>query len=105
MPEQDQAGIDEIELKSDSLTFSLPEHDNLKAKNSSSLPETFEKEAFSDSETTENSISPELSRVRKSINSEPIIKKVSDKAEKPEVKASETPKKVESKTQKTLFDF
>ncbi|MDY0128882.1 MAG: replication factor C large subunit [Methanosarcina vacuolata] len=105
MPEQDQAEIDEIGLKSDSLTFSLPEHDDLKAKNSSSLPETFEKEAFSDSEPTENSISPELSRVRKSINSEPSIKKVSDKTEKPEVKANETPKKVESKTQKTLFDF
>jgi len=105
MPEQDQVGLDEVGLKPGSLTSGSHEHDNLKVKNSSSLPELFEKEAFSGSEPIENSISPEFSRSRESINREPIIKKVSDKTKKPEVKASETPKKVESKTQKTLFDF
>jgi len=105
IPEQDQDGLDEIEHKPGSLTSSSPEHDNLKVKNSSSLPEPFEKKAFSGSELIENSISLEFSRSRKSINRELIIKKVSDKSEKSEVKASETPKKVESKTQKTLFDF
>ncbi len=105
IPEQDQDGLDEIKIKPGSLTCSSPEHDNLKVKNSSSRPEPFEKKAFSDSELIENSISLEFSRSRESINHELIIKKISDKSEKPETKASETPKKVESKTQKTLFDF
>ncbi|AKB51917.1 Replication factor C large subunit [Methanosarcina barkeri str. Wiesmoor] len=105
IPEQDQAEIDDIGIKSDSLTSISLEHDSLKVKNSSSLPGPVEKEAFSDSEPIENSISPELSRSVKSVNREPAIKKVSDNSEKSEVKVSETPKKVESKTQKTLFDF
>ncbi|AKB58914.1 Replication factor C large subunit [Methanosarcina barkeri 227] len=105
IPEQNQARLNEVELKPGSLTSSLSEHDNLKVKNSSSLPEPFEKEAFSGSEPIENSISLEFSRSREPITRELIVKKVSDKSEKSEVKASETPKKAESKTQKTLFDF
>lgn len=105
IPEQDQAEIDDIGIKSDSLTSISLEHDSLKVKNSSSLPGPVEKEAFSDSEPIENSISPELFRSVKSVNREPAIKKVSDNSEKSEVKVSETPKKVEAKTQKTLFDF
>jgi len=96
IPEQDQAEIDDIGIKSDSLTSISLEHDSLKVKNSSSLPGPVEKEAFSDSEPIENSISPELSRSVKSVNREPAIKKVSDNSEKSEVKVSETPKKVES---------
>jgi replication factor C large subunit len=105
IPEQDQAGVDGSGLTPDSLTSSLPEHDNLKVKNSSSLPEPFEKEAFSGSEPIESSISPEFSKPMESVNCEPVVKKISDKSESPDVKASETPKKAESKMQKTLFDF
>lgn len=105
IPEQYREGTDGIGLTPDSITSSLPEHDNLKVKNSSSLSEPFETEAFSGSEPIEHSISPEFSRPRESINRESVTKKVSDKSEKPDVKASETSKKVELKTQKTLFDF
>jgi replication factor C large subunit len=83
---------------------SPPEHNNLKVKNSFLLPESFEREATG-SEPGKNAISPEFSKSRKPVNCEPVVNKVSDKPENPEIKASETPKKAESKTQKTIFDF
>jgi len=106
IPEQYRAGeVDGVGLTPDSLTSSLPEYDNLKVKNSFSLPESFEKKNSSGSEPIESSISPEFSKPMESVNCEPVIKKISDKSESPDVKASETPKKAESKMQKTLFDF
>ncbi|WP_292388273.1 replication factor C large subunit [Methanosarcina sp. UBA5] len=105
MPERYRAEVDGIELTPDSLISNSPERDNLNVKNSYSLPESFEKEVFSGSEPIECSISPKLSKPKESVNRKPIIKKVSDKSENSEVKVSETPKKAESKTQKTLFDF
>lgn len=104
-PEQYRAGVDRIGLTPDSFTSGSSEHDNLEVKNSFSLPESFEKEAFSGFEPIENNISPEVSRPMESVNHVPAVKKVSDKSEKPEVKANEILKKTESKTQKTLFDF
>ncbi len=105
IPEQYRAGTDGVGLIPDSLMSSSPKNDNLKIKDSFSLPESFEKKAFSGSEPIESSISPEFSKSMKSVNLEPAIKKVSDTSENSEVKVSETPKKAESKTQKTLFDF
>ena len=84
---------------------SSPEHDNLKVRNPFSLPESFKREELPGSEPRESTISAEFSKPREPVNCEPVIKKVSDKPENPEIKASETPKKAESKTQKTLFDF
>lgn len=103
--EQYRAGTDGVGFIPDSLMSSSHKNDNLKIKDSFFLPESFEKRAFSGSEPIESSISPEFSKSMKSVNLEPAIKKVSDTSENSEVKVSETPKKAESKTQKTLFDF
>jgi replication factor C large subunit len=109
IPKQHQVGIDGIELTSDRLISSSPEHDNLKIENSSSLSESFEKDVSSNSEPIENIISSELTRsresIKESVNCDVFIKNIPDISEKPEVKTSEVPKKVEPKIQKTLFDF
>lgn len=109
IPKQHQVGIDGIELTSDRLTSSSPEHDNLKIENSSSLSESFEKDVSSNSEPIENIISSELTRsresIKESVNCDVFTKNIPDISEKPEVKTSEVPKKVEPKIQKTLFDF
>lgn len=97
--------VDGIGLTPDSLTSSFPEYDNLRVKNFFSLPDSFEKKVSSGSGPIESSISPGFSNPREPVNCEPVIKKVSDKSESPDVKASETPKRAESKMQKTLFDF
>jgi len=98
-----RARVEGIEFTSDSLTSSPPEPDNL--KNPPSRPESFEREAFPSSEPRENIISPEFSKPKEPTNRELVIRKVPDKSENPEMKASEIPKKAESKTQKTLLDF
>jgi ATPase related to the helicase subunit of the Holliday junction resolvase len=100
-----------ITLTSDNPMSSSLEPDKLPIKNPSPLPESLEMEALSVSEPKESIISHEFSEPKETINCEPVIKKISSKSENPdepenpEIKASETPKKVESKTQKTLFDF
>lgn len=104
-PEQYREGIDSIGFTHDSLRSSSPEHDNPEVKNSFSLPESLERDSFPGSEPIEGTISSEFSKLKESVSCEPVIKKISDKPENPEIKTSETHKKAESKTQKTLFDF
>jgi replication factor C large subunit len=69
--------------------------------------ESFEVDSFLIPELKDN-VSHEFSKPKESTNCYPNTKKVPDGpegSEIPEIKASETPKKEESKTQKTLFDF
>lgn len=100
-----------VNLISDTLKSSTPEPDNLQIQNPSPLPESFEMKTFSGSEPRESIISHEFSEPKESPNCEPVVRKVPcksenpDKSENSEMKASATPKKTESKTQKTLFDF
>jgi ATPase related to the helicase subunit of the Holliday junction resolvase len=100
-----------ITLISDSSKSSVAELDNLQIKDPSPLPESFKMETFPSSEPRENIISPEFPKLKEPTNCEPVSRKVPDKhenpdePENPDIKTSELPKKVESKTQKTLFDF
>ena len=109
-PEQYYEGIDRIGLGPDSLPPSLvtpdsPKTDNLRVKDSFSLPESFKRETFPGSEPPENSTSSGIPKPKEPANSNNVLKKVPDKTEGPETEVSETPKKAELKTQKTLFDF
>ncbi len=100
-----------VTLTSDSLKSSIPELDNLQIKNPSPRPESFEMKTFPDFEPRERIISHEFSESKEPTNCEPVVRKVLGKSENsnkpanPEIKANETSKKAESKTQKTLFDF
>ena len=104
-PEQYRAEINGIEFTPDSLMSSSPELDNLKVRNPFSLAESFEREEVPGSEPIESTISSEFLKPQEPVNYGAVLKKVLDKPENPEIKTSETPKKAESKTQKTLFDF
>lgn len=103
--EQYRAGIDGIGFTPDSLMSSSPEPDNLKVRNSFSLPESFERKEVPGSEPIESAISSESLKPQEPINYVSVIEKVLNKPENPEIKVSETTKKAESKTQKTIFDF
>ncbi|HEY3360939.1 MAG TPA: replication factor C large subunit [Methanosarcina sp.] len=98
-------------LISDSPKSSTSELDNLQIKDPSSLPESFKMETFPSFEPRDSIISPKFPKLKEPTNCEPVSRKVPDihenpdEPENPEIKTSELPKKVESKTQKTLFDF
>jgi len=88
------------------LSFNITSPDTSRKMTNESL----EVENFLSPEIPEiqDNISHEFSKPEDSINCYPNTKKVPDGpdgSETPEIKASETPKKDESKTQKTLFDF
>ncbi len=101
-----------VSLTSDDFISNSPKHETLKIKNSISQPESFEKEVLPDSEPIESFISPEFPKLQEPVNLDPVIKKEPEELEskkeleeRSEIETSETPKKAESKTQKTLFDF
>jgi replication factor C large subunit len=101
-----------VSLTSDDFISNFPKHETLKIKNSISQPESFEKEVLPDSEPIESFISPEFPKLQEPVNLDPVIKKEPEELEskkeleeRSEIETSETPKKTESKTQKTLFDF
>jgi replication factor C large subunit len=101
-----------VSLTSDDFISNSPKHETLKIKNSISQPESFEKEVLPDSEPIESFISPEFPKLQEPVNLDPVIKKEPEELEskkeleeRSEIETSETPKKTESKTQKTLFDF
>lgn len=101
-----------VSLTSDDFISNFPKHETLKIKNSISQPESFEKEVLPDSEPIESFISPEVPKLQEPVNLDPVIKKEPEELEskkeleeRSEIETSETPKKTESKTQKTLFDF
>jgi len=104
-PEQYRAVIDGIGFAPDSFASSPSEPENLKIKSPFSLPESFEKGAFPVHELIGGTTSPELPEPQEPANLEPVIQKLPDKPANPETETNETPKKAESKTQKTLFDF
>lgn len=101
-----------VSLTSDDFISNSPKHETLKIKNSISQLESFEKEVLPDSEPIESFISPEFPKLQEPVNLDPVIKKEPEELEskkeleeRSEIETSETPKKAESKTQKTLFDF
>ncbi len=101
-----------VSLTSDDFISNSPKHETLKIKNSISQPESFEKEVLPNSEPIESFISPEFPKLQEPVNLDPVIKKEPEELEskkeleeRSEIETSETPKKAESKTQKTLFDF
>ncbi|RXA20203.1 replication factor C large subunit [Methanosarcina sp. MSH10X1] len=104
IPEQYEAEIDGIGFTDDSLMSSPSEPDNLNLKDVSLRPESFEGEAFFAHEPIGSTISPEPP-LQEPLNCKPAIKNTRNKPENPGVESRETPKKAESKTQKTLFDF
>jgi replication factor C large subunit len=77
-------------------------HDSFIAEN----PEYLEKNVFSRSEPVDDKISTEPSRHENSAKKEPFLEEVTElKSVNFDTEAREIPKKLESKSQKTLFDF
>lgn len=104
-PEKYREGTEGSVLILDSFTPRLVTPDNPEIKDSFSLPESFKRETFPGSETLESTLSPGTSKPKETANPCSVIKNVPDKPEDSEAEVSETPKKAELKTQKTLFDF
>lgn len=101
-----------VSLTPDDFTSNSSKHETLKIKNPISQPESFEKKVLPDSEPIESFISPDFPKLQEPVNLDPVIKKEPEELEskkeleeRSEIETSETPKKAESKTQKTLFDF
>lgn len=101
-----------VSLTPDDFTSNSSKHETLKIKNPISQPESFEKEVLPDSEPIESFITPEYPKLQEPVNLDLVIKKEPEELEskkeleeRSEIETSETPKKAESKTQKTLFDF
>lgn len=90
-----------VSLTSDDFISNSPKHKTLKIKNPISQPESFEKEVLPDSEPIESFISPEFPKLQEPEE----LESKKELEERSEIETSETPKKAESKTQKTLFDF
>lgn len=101
-----------VSLTPDDFTSNSSKHETLKIKNPISQPESFEKKVLPDSEPIESFISPDFPKLQEPVNLDLVIKKEPEELEskkeleeRSEIETSETPKKAESKTQKTLFDF
>lgn len=104
-PEKSEENVSGIGFTPDSPTSSTSEPNSLSLKNASSLPESLESETLPVPEPTGSTIFPEPPKLQESVNCEPVLKNVHDKHGNPEAESSGASKKVELKTQKTLFDF